>query len=108
LKIVAFLFGGLEKIYYICPNQLNKYIMTELQLSMFCTNQILVLKTGMELTAQAKRFRADFKKMVGLRANASHLDVLKVIKQIYDDNGMADKFLAKIETHKAQHLLEQL
>ena len=62
----------------------------------------------MELTAQAKRFRADFKKMVGLRANASHLDVLKVIKQIYDDNGMSEKFLEKIEKHKAQHLLEQL
>ena len=82
--------------------------MNELQLSMFCTNQILVLKTGMELTAQAKRFRADFKKMVGLRANASHLDVVRVIKQIYIDNGIENEFVEKFKSLKAEHLLEQI
>lgn len=82
--------------------------MNELQLSMFCSNQILVIKTGMELTAQAKSFRASFKKMVGLRANASHLDVLRVIKQVYDNNGMSEKFLEKIQRHKAEDILAQL
>jgi hypothetical protein len=75
---------------------------------MFLSNQILVLKTGMELTAQAKRFRADFKKMVGLRANASHLDVVRVIKQIYIDNGIENEFVEKFKSLKAEHLLEQL
>lgn len=82
--------------------------MNKLQLSMLCSNQILVIKTGMELTAQAKTFRASFKKMVGLRANASHLEVLAVIKQIYDDNGIGDEFLEKIKRHKAEHLLAQI
>lgn len=82
--------------------------MNKLQLSMFCTNQILVIKTGMELTAQAKTFRASFKKMMGLRANASHLEVLAVIKQIYSDNGILDEFIEKLKKHKVEHLLEQL
>lgn len=82
--------------------------MNKLQLSMLLSNQILVIKTGMELTAQAKSFRASFKKMVGLRANASHLEVLAVIKQIYIDNGIENEFLEKIQRHKAEHLLEQI
>lgn len=82
--------------------------MNKLQLSMFCTNQILVIKTGMELTAQAKTFRASFKKMMGLRANATHLEVLAVIKQIYEDNNILDEFIEKLKKHKAEYLLEQL
>jgi 2-hydroxy-3-keto-5-methylthiopentenyl-1-phosphate phosphatase len=62
----------------------------------------------MELTAQAKSFRASFKKMMGMRANASHLEVLAVIKQIYIDNGIESEFLEKIARHKAEHLLEQI
>ena len=82
--------------------------MNKLQLSMLCSNQILVIKTGMELTAQAKSFRASFKKMMGMRANASHLEVLAVIKQIYIDNGIENEFHEKIARHKAEHLLEQI
>ena len=82
--------------------------MNKLQLSMLCSNQILVIKTGMELTAQAKTFRASFKKMMGMRANASHLEVLAVIKQIYIDNGIESEFLEKIARHKAEYLLEQI
>lgn len=82
--------------------------MNKLQLSMLCSNQILVIKTGMELTAQAKSFRTSFKKMMGMRSNATHIEVLAVIKQIYDDNNIGDEFLDKIKRHKAEHLLEQL
>ena len=82
--------------------------MNKLQLSMLCSNQILVIKTGMELTAQAKTFRASFKKMVGMRANATHIEVLAVIKQIYIDNGIENEFLEKIARHKAEDLLKQI
>ena len=62
----------------------------------------------MELTAHAKSFRASFKKMMGMRANASHLDVLAVIKQVYIDNGIYNEFLEKIQRHKAEDLMERI
>jgi hypothetical protein len=82
--------------------------MNKLQLSMLCSNQILVIKTGMELTAQAKKFRVAFKEMVGLPKRASHLQVLGAIRDIYISNGIESEFIEKIKRHKAEHLLETL
>ena len=82
--------------------------MNKLQLSMFLSNEILVIKHGMELTKMAKHFRQDFKQMVGLPKRASHLQVLGAIKDIYIANGIEEEFIEKIKRHKAEDLLEAL
>ena len=82
--------------------------MNKLQLSMFLSNQILVLKTGMELTRTVVHFRQQFKQMVGLPKRASHLQVLAAIRDIYVVNGIEEEFIEKIKKHKAEHLLESL
>jgi hypothetical protein len=82
--------------------------MNKLQLSMFLTNQILVIKTGMELTRTVVHFRQQFKQMVGLPKRASHLQVLAAIRDIYVVNGIEEEFIEKIKKHKAEHLLEAL
>lgn len=82
--------------------------MNKLQLSMLLTNQILVIKTGMELTAQAKTFRQYFKELVGLPKRASHLQVLGAIRDIYITNGIEEEFKERIIKHKVEHLLEAL
>ena len=82
--------------------------MNKLQLSMFLSNQILVLKTGMELTASAKQFRQYFKELVGLPKRASHLQVLGAIRDIYITNGIEEEFIEKIKRHKAENLLTAL
>ena len=82
--------------------------MNKLQLSMFLTNQILVIKTGMELTRTVVHFRQQFKQMVGLPKRASHLQVLAAIRDIYVVNGIEEEFIEKIKNHKAEHLLEAL
>jgi hypothetical protein len=83
-------------------------IMTKLQLDMFLTNQLLVLKTGMELTASAKKFRASFKRMMGIPRNASHKEVVFYIGHIYNDNGIFDEFVDKLKRHKMEHLLDEV
>jgi hypothetical protein len=82
--------------------------MNKIQLSMLLSNQILVLKTGMELTASAKQFRQSFKELVGLPKRASHLQVLNAIRDIYVINGIYEEFIEKIKRHKAEHLFEAL
>jgi hypothetical protein len=82
--------------------------MNKLQLSMFLTNQILVLKTGMELTASAKKFRANFKRQMGLPKNASHKEVIFYIGHVYKDNGIFDEFVDKLTRHKMEHLLDEV
>jgi len=82
--------------------------MNKLQLSIFLTNQILVLKSGMELTRMAKHFRQQFKEMVGLPKRASHLEVLGAIRDIYIVNGIEEEFIEKIKKYKAEELLEAL
>jgi hypothetical protein len=82
--------------------------MNKLQLSMFLTNQILVIKTGMELTSHVKQFRVAFKQMVGLPKSATHLQVLGAIRDIYIVNGIEEEFIEKIKKHKAEQLLEAL
>jgi hypothetical protein len=82
--------------------------MNKLQLSMFLSNQILVIKTGMELTRMAKVFRQQFKDMVGLPKRASHLQVLSAIRDIYIINGIEDEFIEKMKRHKAEDLLKAL
>jgi hypothetical protein len=79
--------------------------MNKIQLSMLLTNQILVIKTGMELTAQAKSFRQYFKELVGLPKRASHLQVLGAIRDVYITNGIEEEFKEKIQRHKAEDLL---
>jgi len=82
--------------------------MNKLQLSMFLSNQIMVIKHGMELTRTAVHFRQQFKEMVGLPKRASHLQVLGAIKDIYVANGIEEEFIEKIKRHKAEELLTAL
>ena len=82
--------------------------MNKLQLSMFLTNQILVIKHGMELTRVAVQFRQQFKELVGLPKRASHLQVLSAIRDIYIVNGIEEEFIEKIKKHRAEDLLTAL
>ena len=82
--------------------------MNKLQLSMFLSNQILVIKHGMELTRTAVHFRQQFKEMVGLSKRATHLQVLGAIRDIYVANGIEEEFIEKIKKHKAEDLLTAL
>ena len=82
--------------------------MNKLQLSMFLTNQIMVIKHGMELTRTAVHFRQQFKQMVGLPKRATHLQVLAAIRDIYVANGIEEEFIEKIQKHKAENLLVAL
>ena len=82
--------------------------MNKLQLDMFLVNQLLVLKTGMELTRNAKQFRASFKQQMGMSKNASHKEVVFYIGHIYKDNGIFDKFVETLTKHKMEHLLDEV
>ena len=82
--------------------------MNKLQLHIFLVNQLLVLKTGMELTASAKQFRANFKRQMGLPKNASHKDVVFYIGHVYKDNGIFDEFVETLTKHKMSHLLDEV
>ena len=82
--------------------------MNELQLSMLLSNQILVLKTGMELTRNAKQFRAYFKREMRMPKNASHKDVIFTIGSVYHSNGIFDKFVDTLTRHKMEHLLDEV
>ena len=82
--------------------------MNKLQLSMFLTNQIFVIKHGMELTRIAKNFRQSFKELVGLPKSASHMRVLGAIRQIYIDNGIEAEFIEQFKKYKAEDLLANL
>jgi hypothetical protein len=75
---------------------------------MLLSNQILVLKTGMELTRNAKTFRTFFKKQMGMSKNASHKDVIFYIGHVYKDNGIFDKFVDTLTRHKMEHLLDEV
>ena len=83
-------------------------VMTKLQLDVFLTNQLLVLKTGMELTRTAKQFRANFKRTMGLPKNASHKEVVFYIGHVYNDNGIFNEFVEKLTKHKMEHLLNEV
>ena len=82
--------------------------MNKLQLDMFLVNQLLVLKTGMELTRNAKQFRANFKRAMGMPKNASHKEVIFYIGHVYKDNGIFDEFVETLTKHKMSHLLDEV
>ena len=82
--------------------------MNKLQLSMLLSNQISVLKTGMELTASASKFRASFKRAMGMPMNASHKDVIFYIGHVYKDNGIFDEFVEKLKKYKMEYLLDEV
>ena len=67
-----------------------------IQLYLLLQNQVLVIRTGMELTRQALPFRTGFKKAMGLSPRASHLEVLIAVGQVYKQNGMLEKFFEYI------------
>jgi hypothetical protein len=75
---------------------------------MLLSNQLLVLKTGMELTRNAKAFRMNFKRAMGMSKNASHKEVIFYIGHVYKDNGIFDKFVDKLKHHKMEHLLDEV
>lgn len=82
--------------------------MTKLQLDVFLSNQLLVLKTGMELTRNAKQFRVNFKRVMGMSKNASHKEVIFYIGHVYKDNGIFDEFVEKLTKHKMEYLLDEV
>ena len=82
--------------------------MTKLQLDVFLSNQLLVLKTGMELTRNAKQFRMNFKRQMGMSKNASHKEVIFYIGHVYKDNGIFDEFVEKLTKHKMEYLLDEV
>lgn len=82
--------------------------MTKLQLDVFLVNQLLVLKTGMELTRNAKEFRSYFKKQMGLKPNASHKQVIFYIGHVYKDNGIFKEFEDTLAKYKMSHLLDEV
>jgi hypothetical protein len=96
LKIVAFLFGGMEKISYLCPNQLNKSIMTQFEKALadvraknlqtpnvsvggkevdYFGYQLSVHKFNLSLMAKGMTFRgikfSDIKKYYGLKGRSA-------------------------------------
>ena len=70
--------------------------MNELQLYILASNQVLVLKSGMELTRMAKVARQQFKQMVGLPKKATHLQVLFALGAVFAQNGKRDYFFEKM------------
>lgn len=82
--------------------------MNKLQLDMFLVNQLLVLKTGMELTRNAKQFRMNFKRQMGMSKNASHKEVIFYIGHVYKDNGIFNEFVETLTKHKMSHLLDEV
>lgn len=66
--------------------------MNKLQLFMLMQAQVLVIRTGMELTRMVKPFRTRFKQMVGLPARANNLEVLKMVGVQYINNGIGQEF----------------
>ena len=82
--------------------------MTKLQLDVFLSNQLLVLKTGMELTRNAKAFRMNFKRAMGMSKNASHKEVIFYIGHVYKDNGIFNEFVEKLTKHKMEYLLDEV
>jgi hypothetical protein len=67
---------------------------TEIQLFMLMQNQLMEIRSKgtMQLTRMVKPFKREFKKAVGLKANANALDVLKAVGKVYYDLGKVDKF----------------
>lgn len=82
--------------------------MTKLQLDVFCSAQILLVKTGMELTRNAKAFRTQFKKQMGLPRNATNREVLIYIGGVYKQNNIFEDFVAKLERHNMLELLDEV
>jgi hypothetical protein len=82
--------------------------MNKLQLHVFLVNQLLVIKTGMELTASAKQFRANFKRTMGLPKNTSHKEVVFYIGHVYKDNDIFTEFVETLTKHKMSHLLDEV
>ncbi len=67
---------------------------TEIQLFMLMKGQTMKIKSGgkMELTRVIKGFRTDFKQAIGLKRNASDLDVLMGVGFVYTQFGKLDKY----------------
>jgi hypothetical protein len=80
--------------------------MNKIQLMLLVTNQVMEIKSGgrMQLTRVAPAARQQFKKMVGLKKNASHLEVLIALGQVYRDNNIEAEFFDLI--NKPMRLVE--
>lgn len=60
---------------------------TDIQLRVFTHSLVIKMKFGMELTRTAQSFRSQYKAARGLSRNATHLEVLQDVAQVYRDNG---------------------
>jgi hypothetical protein len=74
---------------------------TEIQLFMLMQNQLMEIRSKgtMQLTRMVKPFKREFKKAVGLKANANALDVLKAVGKVYYDLGKVDKFYEYLQNN---------
>ena len=79
--------------------------MTKLQLVLLVSNQIGVIKHGMELCRVSSQARQRFKQAVGLPSRASHVQVLFALGQVFKDNGMEQAFFEQVARHKAEDLI---
>ena len=79
--------------------------MNRLQISLLLSNQITQIKFGQDLARNASAFRNQFKKAVGLGRNATHLQVLIAIGQVYKDNKIEAEFHEKLAKFQVSHLV---
>jgi len=70
--------------------------MNKLQLSSLATSIITEIKFGAPLARNAKHVKRDYKRSVGLSANASNFQVLEAIGETYDLNNLTEEFEAKL------------
>lgn len=79
--------------------------MNKLQLMLLVSNQVGVIKHGMELCRMSSSARQRFKKAVGLSPRASHIAVLFALGQTFKLNNMEAEFFSVIAKHNANDLI---
>lgn len=79
--------------------------MNALTLKALLLSVITEMKFGQPLAKNAILVKKMFKKMAGLKLNASNLAVLQSMKQTYIDNGLEEDFNGTLTRMKATHLL---
>lgn len=67
---------------------------SKIQMFLLMQNQIMQIQTNgkMSLTRVAAHFRTVFKKAVGLPKNATHLQVLMAVGDVYQQMGIVNEF----------------
>ena len=79
--------------------------MNRLQLKALLLSVLTEIKFGQALDRGAARVKREFKQMVGLKRNASNLDVVKEIQRVYKENKLEDDFNGCLERLKMSDIL---